>query len=90
MLKRVILELRKGNDFMERYKNLGGNSGVAAYEIDSNSITVQFVTGSVYLYTYKSTGSENIEEMKLLAISGQGLNSFISKYVKKSYESKLR
>jgi hypothetical protein len=32
---------------MERYKNLGGKSGVSAYEIGSDSITVQFTTGSV-------------------------------------------
>jgi hypothetical protein len=75
---------------MERYKNLGGKSGVSAYEIGSDSITVQFTTGSVYLYTYNSSGSANIEEMKLLATSGQGLNSFISKYIKKNYESKFR
>lgn len=27
---------------MERYRNLGGNSGVYAYEIGSNYIKVQF------------------------------------------------
>ena len=75
---------------MERYKNLGGNSGVYAYEIGSNSITVQFSTGAVYLYTNRSAGSANIERMKALAVAGEGLNSYIMRYVKKGYESKLR
>ena len=75
---------------MERYKNLGGNSGVSAYEIGTESITVQFSTGAVYLYTYKSAGSSNIEKMKSLAVAGKELNSYINRYVKKDYESKLR
>jgi len=36
---------------MERYKNLGGDSGVSVYEIGDNSVTVHFSTGEVYLYT---------------------------------------
>ena len=75
---------------MKIYKNLGGNSGVSAYEIGDGSITVQFSTGAVYLYTYRSAGSANIEKMKLLAVAGEGLNSYIKRYVNKGYESKLR
>ncbi len=74
---------------MERYKNLGKNSGVAAYEIGDDSITVQFSTGAVYIYTYRSAGNTNIEKMKLLAFAGKGLNSFINTKVRKGYESKL-
>ena len=74
---------------MERYINLGKNSGVSAYEIGAESITVQFSSGAVYLYTYKSAGSSNIEKMKLLAVAGKGLNSFIMRNVRKGYESKL-
>lgn len=75
---------------MVRYKNLGGNSGVSAYEIGAESITVQFSSGAVYLYTYKSAGNSNIEKMKSLAVAGKGLNSFIMRNVRKGYESKLR
>jgi hypothetical protein len=75
---------------MERYKNLSGDSVVVAYEIGSDSITIQFRDGSVYLYNYQSAGSSNVEHMKALAISGQGLNSFINRVVKKKYASKLR
>ena len=34
---------------MERYQNLGGNSGVVAYEIGQDFIRVQFSDGSIYL-----------------------------------------
>lgn len=74
---------------MERYLNLGGDSNVTGYEIGPDFIRVQFGDGSIYLYTYKSAGSENIEQMKQLARSGQGLNSFINRVVRKQYESKL-
>lgn len=75
---------------MEQYKNLGRDSGVSFYEINSESVTVQFNTGKIYLYTYQSAGSQNIEEMKLLAKNGEGLNSFINRVVRKKYASILR
>jgi hypothetical protein len=75
---------------MERYKNLGRDSNVAAYEIDSDRITVQFSDGSMYLYTYRSAGQVNIEQMKMLAKAGRGLNSFINTWVRKAYDSKVR
>lgn len=75
---------------MESYKNLGGDSNVAAYEIGSDSIKVQFRDDTLYTYTYQSAGQSNIEQMKSLAIAGQGLNSFINRVVKKSYASKSR
>jgi hypothetical protein len=75
---------------MERYKNLGGNSGVYAYETGVNHITVQFRDGAVYLYNYLSTGSSSVERMKQLASAGRGLNSYISTYIRKKYATKLR
>lgn len=75
---------------MERYKNLGGSSNVVAYEIGEGAITVQFGDGSVYFYTNQSAGAVNIKEMQQLAIAGQGLNSFISRVVKKGYVRKIR
>lgn len=75
---------------MERYKNLGSDSGVTAFEIAEGSITVEFSDGSLYFYTNQSAGSENIAEMQRLARAGQGLNSFINRVVKKGYERKLR
>ncbi len=70
---------------MESYRNLGGDSGVASYEIGSDSITVVFTTGATYRYNYQSAGSNHIEQMKSLAISGHGLNSYINRNVKYGY-----
>lgn len=75
---------------MERYRNIDGDSGVTGYEIGSDYIRVEFSDGSVYLYTYSSAGSHNIEQMKKLAVAGNGLNSFINRNVRKSYERKER
>jgi hypothetical protein len=73
---------------MELYKNFGRDSGVYAYEIAPESITVQFKDGKTYLYTFASAGAVNIAEMHLLAMAGQGLNSYISRVVKKSWAQK--
>lgn len=75
---------------MERYRNIDGDSGVSAYEIGVDFIRVQFSTGATYLYTYSSAVSENIEQMKILARKGDGLNSFISTTVRKLYARKER
>ena len=75
---------------MESYRNLGGDSGVEAYEIGQDFIKVQFSDGSVYMYTYASAGAGNIEQMKQLAVNGQGLNSFINTTVRYRYARKER
>lgn len=71
---------------MVRYRNSSGSSGVLAYEIGDEFIKVQFHDRKTYLYSYRSAGSHNIEQMKVLAVRGRGLNSYINKYVKNNYE----
>ena len=68
------------------YANLGGDSGIVAYEIAPNqfphrSITVQFASGkhTHYEYTDTSAGPEVITLMLALAAQGRGLNSYISR-----------
>ena len=75
---------------MELYKNTGGGSEVWAYEIGDDWITIQFTDDSVYTYNYQSAGSENIEKMKAMALSGHGLYRFIMRHVKKEFAAKLR
>lgn len=75
---------------MEYYKNLGGKSNIIAFEIGADEITVEFGDGSVYHYTNQSAGAASISEMHKLARAGQGLNSYISRVVKKGYASKIR
>jgi len=73
---------------MERYLDINHDSGVAGYEFRPDGICVQFKDGSTYLYTNASAGAANIEQMKRLAKVGDGLNSFINRFVKMKYASK--
>ncbi len=75
---------------MERYKNLGGDSSVVAYDVGQGEITVQFSDGWLYLYTTQSAGAANVSEMQRLASLGRGLNSFIGRVVRKAYARKWR
>ncbi len=72
---------------MKHYIDSNNNSNVRSYDYGDNWIIIEFKDGSIYKYTYFSSGSYNIEEMKRLADRGDGLNSFISKS-KPSYEIK--
>jgi hypothetical protein len=67
------------------YKNKSGNSGVEAYKIGPESITVRFSKGLVYLYNYTTPGKRYVEEMKALAEEGRGLSTFISRNVKEKF-----
>jgi hypothetical protein len=72
---------------MERYRNLGGDSGVSAYEIGSDYILVKFSgTARTYRYSYRKAGQNHVENLKRLAQNGSGLNSYINNYVKNLYD----
>ncbi|WP_431224804.1 hypothetical protein ACQ86O_08090 [Serratia sp. L9] len=75
---------------MARYANLGGDSGVVAFEITADSITVEFRDGWKYVYDNSIPGAAVVTQMKTLAQSGRGLNSYISRVVKKSFARKYR
>lgn len=75
---------------MPPYRDIDNDSGISAYEIGPDWIQVQFTTGGTYEYTYASVGSQNIEAMKRLAASGDGLNAYINRNVKKRYSRKIR
>jgi len=71
---------------MERYKNLGGDSDVSAYELGDTFIRVKFKsTPRVYVYTYILPGQLHVEKMKSLAVAGHGLQAYINHY-KMRYE----
>jgi hypothetical protein len=73
---------------VERYQNLGGNSGVLSFEIGMGSLAVMFSDGKHYLYTNESAGGASIAEMQRLARIGRGLNSYITRVVKTGYARK--
>jgi hypothetical protein len=72
---------------MTPYLRLSGDSGVLAYHSAATAIRVKFVDGKVYTYTYASAGSGRVEQMKQLAQAGQGLSTYISRYVRDAYAS---
>ena len=71
---------------MELYQNISGDSGIYAYDTGSDFITVYFINGKQYTYSYRSAGTGNVEQMKNLAHTGSGLNGFIIKNCKEDYE----
>lgn len=75
--------------WMKRYANRGGDSGVVEYQITDTSITVKFRNGSVYLYDDSAPGQSHVEEMKRRAELGEGLNTYISRHVRKNYAARL-
>ena len=75
---------------MKRYKNLSGNSKVAAYEIGKDFVKVGFTANSAYLYSNQSAGPDNISQMKTLALAGKGLGTFIDANLKEGFARKTR
>ena len=72
---------------MQRYNNLNGDSGIHSFEIGDDYIVVQFSgTPRVYKYSYLKAGRTHVEQMKLLALGGSGLNSYINQNTKFLYD----
>jgi hypothetical protein len=69
---------------MKQYNSI--NSNIVGYEDGEDYIDVYFTNGSSYRYSYSSAGSTNVEQMKILAKSQNGLNSYINKNCKYGYE----
>lgn len=73
------------------YRDKSGRSNIrsVAYDELETQIIVTFKDGSSYLYTNTSAGASTIKNMCLYARIGNGLNSYISRIVKKNYQAKL-
>lgn len=72
---------------MEYYKNLNGNSSIIAYKTYDDKIAVKFRDGKTYTYSYYKAGKEHVDNMKILANNGCGLNSYIMRHVKYKYDN---
>jgi len=75
---------------MTPYRDWDHDSGIRAYEIGEACIDVEFKDGHVYRYSYLRPGRAEVEHMAGLARSGEGLNGYINRVVRKRYERKLR
>lgn len=74
---------------MQRYKDTDGDSGIAAYETGPGSITIRFADGGTYLYDASAPGAKHVAELQRLARRGNGLNTYINKYVRSNYAARL-
>lgn len=73
---------------MEIYKDIDNDSNVTHYEIGENYIRVKF-NGSAKIYTYSyfgKAGRLHVDRMKILAKSGDVLNSYRMRNVKYLYD----
>ena len=75
---------------MYTYKNISGKSGISYYSTSTDSIVVRFNDGATYIYNHIRPGIEQVERMKVLAATGQGLNSLISREIKKNYYLRVK
>jgi hypothetical protein len=75
---------------MTPYRDRDGDSGITAYEIGDDSIKIEFKDGSRYFYDATAPGARHVEEMCRLAESGDGLNTYINRYVRSNHAGKLR
>lgn len=75
---------------MERYGNMGGDSGVVGFEIGQGSIIVLFKDGWKYLYDGTRPGAAVVAQLQQLARSGHGLNSYLTRVVKGRWAKKYR
>jgi hypothetical protein len=74
---------------MKQYKDKHSDSGVVAYAIDAGSIAIKFQDGGVYLYDGSNPGAAHVAAMQCLAVEGQGLNTYVNKFVRDHYSARL-
>lgn len=69
---------------MKQYAKVreSGESGITAFETGRDFIRIMFVSGPTYRYSYDRPGNFHVEKMKKLALSGQGLATYINKHVR--------
>lgn len=77
--------LSRSDTDMKPYMNYNGKSGVVEYDTGVDWFLVRFRDSSLYLYTEKSTAAEHIYQMRRLAETGSGLNSYLNRVVGKQY-----
>lgn len=69
------------------YSNISGKSAIKYYIISDTSISIFFNKSSkTYTYSYARAGKYHVENMKILAARGFGLNSYINKHCRNLYD----
>lgn len=75
---------------MHPYGGPNGSSGVVAYLIEGDSITLRFIDRpTLYVYDANRPGLAAVHEMQRLAKRGSGLTTYINQHVRKNYALKI-
>jgi len=74
---------------MQTYKGRDGRSGIEGFEIQPDAITLRFRSDGTYRYDATKPGLHHVHRMQRLARLGNGLNTYVNKYVRKNYAAKL-
>jgi hypothetical protein len=71
---------------MKEYIDVEGDGSITAYETGPDFISLRFSDGSQHRYTCKSAGTLNVERMKWLALTGNGLAKYMKTHAMERVE----
>lgn len=71
-----------------RYGNRHGGSGVHAWRIDGDLLSVEFVDGAVYDYRRREVGARHFDAACAAARAGRGLSSCVSRHLRDRYAAR--
>src|SRR5690606_19060992 len=74
---------------MQPYRSTGGDSGVVAYACGPGWIDIRFRRGGTYRYDGRHPGALHVMQMQRLAEAGDGLNTYLNRYVRDDYAARL-
>lgn len=73
---------------LQPYGNRHGGSGVRAWAITGDTLSVEFVDGAVYDYRRQDIGSRLFTAACAAARAGRGLSSCISRHLRERYAAR--
>ena len=72
------------------YKSRNPDAGVRNFEILPDGIILEFTDRkSRYLYNSRKPGRMHLQNMKRLALAGDGLTTYVNQHVRENYAAKL-
>jgi len=72
------------------YKSRNPNAGVYSFEFLPDAIILEFTDRQYrYLYNTERPGLEHVNEMKRLALAGEGLTTYVNQHVRDDYAAKF-
>ena len=72
------------------YKSENPDAGVRNFEILPDAIILEFADRKWrYLYNAERPGLEHVNNMKRLALAGDGLTTYVNQHVRENYAARL-